>query len=283
MPDCQIPHGVKLDPKTGKGNILEPKNLTTIPQGVTEATSDHCCEGRSLRSSPRTGKPSTWQREAVDTASRQEKGLSDPVNTGFILDMQRKLYSWSREQADKVYKDLYNLVHDPRSLMAAWNSLRRNRGSRTPGIDGLNRAKVEEMPGGVDGFINEVQTQLKQGTYQPQAVRQRLIPKPGKPGKSCPLGIPTLADRLVQMSLKNVLEPIFEADFYPCSYGFRRGRSTMDALTTLQHKLNPTHLGEFQRSATLLRRTSRDALTILTIICLWKGLEDVLPTAKYCN
>jgi hypothetical protein len=63
MSDCQIPHGVKFDPKTNKGNLLEPKNLTAIPHGVTEATSGHCCKGRSLRSSPRTGKPSTWRRE----------------------------------------------------------------------------------------------------------------------------------------------------------------------------------------------------------------------------
>jgi group II intron reverse transcriptase/maturase len=243
MSDCPIPHGVEFDPKTSKGNLLEPKNLTTTPSGVAEATSERCSKGRSLRSSPRTGKPSTWRREAVDTASRQEEGSSDPVNIGFILNMQRKLYRWSREAPDRVYKDLYNLVYDRRSLFLAWKKLSRNRGSRTPGIDGLTRSKVEAMPEGVMGFINKVQKQLQNGTYKPQPVRQRLISKPGKPGKYRPLGIPTLTDRLVQMALKNVLEPIFEADFYPRSYGFRRGRSTMDALTTLQHKLNPTHMG----------------------------------------
>ncbi|TKJ32117.1 MAG: group II intron reverse transcriptase/maturase [Planctomycetes bacterium B3_Pla] len=157
--------------------------------------------------------------------------------------MQRKLYRWSRETPDRVYKDLFNLVCDRRSLLLAWKQLCRNRGSRTPGIDGLTRCEVEASPDGVTGLIKEVQKRLRNETYEPQPVRQRLIPKSGKPGKYRPLGIPTLTDRLVQMALKNVLEPIFEADFYPTSYGFRRGRSTMDALTTIQHKLNPTYLG----------------------------------------
>ncbi|CAK0747606.1 RNA-directed DNA polymerase [uncultured Gammaproteobacteria bacterium] len=73
--------------------------------------------------------------------------------------------------------------------------------------------------------------------------RERLIPKPGKPGKFRPLGIPTLTDRLVQMALKNVLEPIFEADFYPTSYGFRRGRSTLDALAMIKRQLEATKAG----------------------------------------
>ncbi len=77
----------------------------------------------------------------------------------------------------------------------------------------------------------------------PNLSGRRLIPKPGKPGKFRPLGIPTLKDRLVQMALKLVLEPIFEADFYPTSYGFRPGRSTHDALARVRHRLNPTSAG----------------------------------------
>ncbi|HOM61893.1 MAG TPA: group II intron reverse transcriptase/maturase [Anaerohalosphaeraceae bacterium] len=243
MPASQISHGVESGPKADEGNSSDPENLINTPLRVTAATSDRINEGRSLRSSRRTGKPSAWQREAANTDCRQEEGPSGPVNTGFILDMQRKLYCWSRENPDRVYSDLFNLVWDRRSLWLAWSQICRNKGSRTPGIDGLNRRHIEASPGGVGQFIEEVHQQLRTGMYTPQAVRQKLIPKAGKPGKFRPLGIPTLKDRIVQMALKNVLEPILEADFYPTSYGFRRGRSTMDALTNIQHKLHPTHLG----------------------------------------
>jgi group II intron reverse transcriptase/maturase len=181
----------------------------------------------------------------VQTASRQEGGEESPVsvNTGTILDMQRKLYGWSRNDPEKVYSDLFNLVCDERTLHFAWRQLSRNSGSRTPGIDGNTRRKIEERPGGVRRFLETIRTALRNGMYVPQPVRQKLIPKPGKPGKFRPLGIPTLTDRLVQMALKIVLEPIFEADFYPTSYGFRRGRSTLDALSMIQRLLEPTKAG----------------------------------------
>lgn len=169
--------------------------------------------------------------------------MSDEVNISFVLDMQRKLYRWSNEDPDKVFADLFNLVCDRRTLNEAWRRLARNRGSQTPGTDGMTRRMVEQRPDGAAGFLDEIRGSLRNGTYRPQPVRQRLIPKPGKPGKFRPLGIPTLADRLVQMALKLVLEPIFEADFYPTSYGFRRGRSTHDALARIQRFLHPTKRG----------------------------------------
>ncbi|WCM26023.1 group II intron reverse transcriptase/maturase [Sphingomonas sp. QA11] len=169
--------------------------------------------------------------------------MSDGVNTSFVLDMQRKLYRWSHEDPDKVFADLFNIVCDRRILTAAWEKLVRNSGSKTPGTDGMTRRKVEERPGGAAALIEEVREALRNGTYQPQPVRQRLIPKPGKPGKFRPLGIPTLIDRLVQMALKLVLEPIFETDFYPTSYGFRIGRSTHDALERIVKVLHPTKRG----------------------------------------
>ncbi|MCA7120533.1 MAG: hypothetical protein LGL72_14290, partial [Acidibrevibacterium sp.] len=156
--------------------------------------------------------------------------MSGTVNTGFILDMQRKLYRWSAADPEKRFADLFNIVCDHGTLAQAWQRLARNRGSNTPGTDRVTRKTVEERPDGVAGFLEDIRQDLRRGIYQPQPVRQRLIPKPGKPGKFRPLGIPTLKDRLVQMALKLVLEPIFEADFYPISYGFRPGRSTHDAL-----------------------------------------------------
>jgi len=169
--------------------------------------------------------------------------MSGLVNTGFVLDMQRKLYRWSTADPDKGFADLFNIVCDRRTLDEAWRRLSQNRGSGTPGTDGVTRRKVEERPGGVAGFLEEIREELRCGTYRPEPVRQRLIPKPGRPGKVRPLGIPTLKDRLVQMALKLVLEPIFEADFYPTSYGFRRGRSTHDALAKIQQQLHPRASG----------------------------------------
>ncbi len=169
--------------------------------------------------------------------------MSSTVNTGFILDMQRKLYRWSAADPDKWFADLFNIVCDSRTLIHAWQRLARNKGSNTPGTDGVTRKAVEGRPDGVAGFLENIWEELRQGIYRPQPVRQRLIPKPGKPGKFRPLGIPTLKDRMVQMALKLVLEPIFEADFYPISYGFRPGRSTHDALARVRHRLNPTSAG----------------------------------------
>ena len=169
--------------------------------------------------------------------------MSDEVNTSFVLDMQRKLYRWSNDDPDKVFADLFNLICDRRTLAEAWRRLARNSGSRTPGTDGMTRRSVEQRPGGAAGLLDEIRESLRNGTYRPEPVRQRLIPKPGKPGAFRPLGIPTLTDRLVQMAVKLILEPIFETDFYPTSYGFRRGRNTHDALERIQKCLHPTKRG----------------------------------------
>jgi RNA-directed DNA polymerase len=169
--------------------------------------------------------------------------MSAAVNTEAILDMQRKLYRWSRQDPHRVFADLFNVVCDRRTLELAWKGLAANQGSNTPGSDGMTRKRIEERPGGYQAFLDQTRTELRDGTYRPQPVRQRLIPKPGKPGLYRPLGIPTLKDRLVQKALKTVLEPIFEADFYPTSYGFRSGRCTHDAVGRLVRLLHPTANG----------------------------------------
>lgn len=116
--------------------------------------------------------------------------MSDTVNTGFILDMQRKLYRWSAADPDKRFADLFNVVCDRGTLLHAWQRLARNRGSNTPGTDGVTRKAVEERPDGVPGFLEDIREELRRGTYQAEPVRQRLIPKPGKPGRFRPLGHP---------------------------------------------------------------------------------------------
>jgi len=161
--------------------------------------------------------------------------MSGEVNISFVLDMQRKLYRWSNEDPDKVFVDLFNLVCDRRTLNEAWRRLSRNSGSRTPGTDGMTRLTVERRPGGAAAFLEEIREALRDGTYCPETCQATAHPEaPASRGSSGHSAFPTLIDRLVQMALKLILEPIFEADFYPTSYGFRKGRSTHDALVRIQ-------------------------------------------------
>ena len=107
------------------------------------------------------------------------------VNTSFILDMQPKLYRWSASDKGKTFSDLFNLICDRRTLIEAWIRLVRNRSSLTPGTDGMTRRRIEEQVGGVGRFLDEVHDELKSGTYRPEPVRQRLIPKTGSVKAQC--------------------------------------------------------------------------------------------------
>ena len=147
-----------------------------------------------------------------------------------VLGIQRKLHKWASDDQARRFDDLHNLVCDPATLRLAWRRVRSNRGSRSAGVDGQTAYHVEQVLG-VERFLSGLREQLRRGTYQPVAVRERTIPKRG--GKRRRLGIPTVADRVVQAALKTVLEPIFEADFQPCSYGFRPGRRTQDAIAEI--------------------------------------------------
>lgn len=146
--------------------------------------------------------------------------------------MQTKLHCWTVEGVDRRFDDLYNLVCDPAFLTVAWERVAGNKGSRTPGVDRATVATIRSRDG-VEAFLSEVREQLKTRTFTPVEVRQVMIPKAS--GKVRRLGIPTVADRVVQAALKLVLEPIFEADFEPCSYGFRPNRRAHDAVAEIHH------------------------------------------------
>src|SRR6266704_483441 len=168
---------------------------------------------------------------------------SSPLNSGAswpepkgatarVLGIQRKLHKWAKDDQARRFQDLHNIVCDPATLMVAWLRVRGNRGSRSAGVDGQTAHEIEARRG-VERFLAGLREELRGGTYRPLAVRERAIPKRG--GKLRYLGIPTVRDRVVQAALKIVLEAIFEADFQPCSYGFRPGRRTQDAIAEVRH------------------------------------------------
>jgi RNA-directed DNA polymerase len=150
-----------------------------------------------------------------------------------VSEMQAKLHCWAADGSGRRFDDLFNFVHDPATLFVAFERVAGNRGANTPGVDGLKAADVEERIG-VPGFLDDLRAQLKQGTFRPLPVRERKIPKPGGSGKVRRLGIPVIADRVVQAAMKLVLEPIFEAGFKPVSYGFRPKRRAQDAVAEIQ-------------------------------------------------
>jgi RNA-directed DNA polymerase len=149
-----------------------------------------------------------------------------------VLRFQRKLHDWASEDAERRFCDLWNLVCDPATLLVAWSRVSANRGSRTAGIDIFTRHRVEHQYG-VERFLRELRAELKERRFRPLPVRERQIPK--RDGNKRRLGIPTLKDRVVQVALKLVLEPIFESGFYPSSYGYRSGRRAHDAIAEIVH------------------------------------------------
>jgi RNA-directed DNA polymerase len=149
-----------------------------------------------------------------------------------VLEIQTKLHRWACEDPNRRFDDLFNLVADPAFLLSAWARVRGNKGARTAGVDGETTYYVETGRG-VEVFLDRLRSSLRDRSFSPLPVRERLIPKSN--GKVRRLGIATVTDRVVQASLKLVLEPIFEADFLPCSYGFRPNRRAHDAVAEVRH------------------------------------------------
>ena len=153
--------------------------------------------------------------------------------------MQLKLHRWAREDPARCFGDLYNLVYDPAFLVDAFARVAGNQGAKTAGVDGLTVARVRLLLG-EEEFLTGIGEQLRARTFCPAPTRRVQIPKAN--GKMRKLGIPTVADRVVQAALKAVLEPIFEADFKPCSYGFRPNRA-QDAIAEIQHMTGAAPVG----------------------------------------
>jgi retron-type reverse transcriptase len=145
-----------------------------------------------------------------------------------VRQLQRRLWSAAKRQPGRRFHALLDRIYRRDVLWEAWRRVKKNRGAA--GVDAMTLAAVEQL--GVEAFLEDLGARLQAGTYQPSAVRRRYIPKAD--GRTRPLGIPTVRDRVAQMAATLILEPIFEADFQPCSYGFRPKRNATQALETLR-------------------------------------------------
>jgi group II intron reverse transcriptase/maturase len=144
------------------------------------------------------------------------------------------LYRSAKQDPKRRFHALFDKVARSDVMCRAWNDVRANKGA--PGVDGVSIEDVETA--GVQAFLDELSVGLRNGRYRPQPLRRVHIPKPGRPGQTRPLGIPTVADRVVMAAAKIVLEPVFEADFVESSFGFRPKRSAHMAIEAIRVSAN---------------------------------------------
>jgi RNA-directed DNA polymerase len=191
-----------------------------------------------------------------------------------VLGIQTKLHRWATDAPDRRFADLFNLVCDPAVLLVAWRRVRGNKGARTAGVDGQTVSYIQQRRG-EESFLAELRADLKACRFAPLPVRERLIPSPAAASCGC-LGSRPCGT--VRAALKLVLEPIFEADFLPCSYGFRPGRRAQDAIAEI-HVFASPHTATSGSSKAI----SRHASTRSTMPHCWAGSVNASPTrASWC-
>jgi RNA-directed DNA polymerase len=226
-------------PESGRGGLYKPKAKSSAVQRQSEGievpqTLVRAGETNAVTNNAAGGKGPCGDR--VGEAGKREGmgGKTDPNDPGGLVprekvrQLQRQLWAAAKRAPGRRFHALYDHIWRGDVLQEAWRRVRSNRGAA--GVDGQSIRDVEQY--GVERFLEELGSCLRAGEYRAQVVRRRYIPKAD--GKKRPLGIPTVRDRVAQMAAKLVLEAVFEADFLPCSYGFRPKRSATMALERLR-------------------------------------------------
>jgi RNA-directed DNA polymerase len=215
------------------------KRSNDVEQGVgggrtTDEPWENQGEGRAATSILRStlGKAAGLPPQGKAQPRPRRAKAKSPARLEPARKLQRTLYRVAKQQPERRFTLLYDKVCRQDILQEAWQRVKSNKGSA--GVDDVGIDEIREY--GEARFLSEIEQELRGGSYRVSLVRRVHIPKPGQPGKTRPLGIPTVKDRVVQMAVKLVIEPIFEADFVPCSYGFRPEKTPRMALSIIAEK-----------------------------------------------